>query len=174
MLEPIVFGILDWLQLDTSDLRLSLAICLGFLLGITPWFTLHGMVLLALLLILRLNPIATLVAFGISAAVSWPFDESFHRLGLALLTIPGWHRMWSGLYHAPLIPYTRFNNSVVMGRLLIALLLVGPLYAVVRRVLSRCRSRLIDRIQRTAAWEFWATTRIFRHYASYQRTQTNG
>src|SRR4051812_16085499 len=100
------FKLLDWLRCDADDQRFALAVCLGFLSGVTPLTTLHGACWVASLFVLRVNPVIALVSLGVSAAVFAPFDAAFDALGMAVLTPAPLHRLWAGLYHWPLIPFT--------------------------------------------------------------------
>jgi uncharacterized protein (TIGR03546 family) len=82
--------------------------------------------------------------------------------------------MWAGLYHAPFIPYTRFNNTLIMGRMLVAGVLVIPLFWATRRLLRSYRRPVMNWLRHTPVWDFWATSRLFRHYANYRKNNQPG
>ncbi len=60
--------------------------------------------------------------------VGYAVDGLAHRVGLALLKAPALRGLWTGLYDLPIIPLTRFNNTVVLGNLVLGLILFAPLY----------------------------------------------
>lgn len=166
----LLFKAFDWLRLDADDFRFSLAAVLGALAGLIPVTTLHGALVVALFFCLRINPLCGLAGMALSALLSAPFDFAFHALGVRLLTRPDLHRLWSGLYHWPVFPYTRFNNSVVMGRTLVALASALPLYFACRFILRRYRASISTWLINSPMWSQVASTRVYRLYVSYHET----
>jgi uncharacterized protein (TIGR03546 family) len=113
-----------------SDLsrRLALAVAMGMLIGLVPKDSLLAWLLLTLLLITTANfPCAAISGF-LASWLGFLLDPFAHRLGGLLLTEPRLEAAWVWLYELPLMPWTRFNNTVVMGSLLTGILLFLPVY----------------------------------------------
>src|SRR5437868_1383367 len=87
----LLFKAFDWLRLDAEDPRFAVAAVLGFLSGVIPLTTLHGLAIVALFFCLRVNPVVGLVAWSFSALLTAPFDFAFHALGIRVLTRPDLH-----------------------------------------------------------------------------------
>jgi len=111
-----------------SPRQLAYGFALGMMIGLVPKGNLIALALALLLLVTRAN----LAAGGVAAvAFSWLgvwLDPLSHRLGLALLTKPSLQPTWAWLYDLPLMPWTGFHNTVVLGSLLVGLWLFYPSY----------------------------------------------
>ncbi len=109
-----------------SFIQLILTFIYGSWLGFSPGVgSLHLVLLLLSLCILRL-PLILLI---IVAASSWALgmvglDAGIHALGLTVLREPSLSGLWTQMYNAPVIPWTRFNNSMVMGATVLAFVLL--------------------------------------------------
>jgi uncharacterized protein (TIGR03546 family) len=109
-----------------SFLQLILTFVYGSWLGFSPGVgSLHLVLLLLSLCILRLP----LVLLAIVAASCWALgivglDAGIDALGLKVLREPSLSGLWTQMYNAPVIPWTRFYNSMVMGATLLAFLLL--------------------------------------------------
>jgi uncharacterized protein (TIGR03546 family) len=55
-------------------------------------------------------------------------DPVAHRCGLLLLRAAPLQSVWTLLYNTPLVPWTHFNNTVVLGNFGFGLLLFYPTY----------------------------------------------
>lgn len=100
-----------------SFIQLVLTFIYGSWLGFSPSLgSLHLIVLLLSLCILRLP----LVFLFLVSAAFWALgffglDAAINALGLKVLREPLLSGLWTQMYNAPLIPWTRFSNSMVMG-----------------------------------------------------------
>ncbi len=109
-----------------SFIQLILTFIYGSWLGFSPGVgSLHLVLLLLSLCILRLP----LVLLLIVAASSWALgmiglDAGIHALGLKVLREPSLSGLWTQMYNAPVIPWMRFNNSMVMGATVLAFVLL--------------------------------------------------
>lgn len=121
-----------------SFIQLILTFIYGSWLGFSPGFgSLHLVLLLLSLCILRL-PLVLLV---IVAAACWVlgmlgFDAGINALGLRILREPSLSSLWTQMYNAPVIPWTRFNNSMVMGATVLAFVLM-PVWIALSLVIRR-------------------------------------
>jgi len=131
--------------------RLALGFALGMMIGLVPKGNLVAIVLSTILLATR----SDLIAGGLAAAAfSWIgmlADPLSHRLGLAILTREAWDPCWSELYKLPLVPWTRLNNTVVLGSLLLGIALFYPVYRLSRAAFERCRGRFIKDVEKDPA-----------------------
>lgn len=102
---------------SVSILQLVLTFVYGSWLGFSPSVgSLHLVLLLLSLCILRL-PLVLLVLVTAScwAIGMLGLDAGIDALGLKVLREPLLSGLWTQMYNAPVIPWTRFNNSMVMG-----------------------------------------------------------
>jgi uncharacterized protein (TIGR03546 family) len=109
-----------------SFIQLVLTFVYGSWLGFSPGLgSLHLVLLLLSLCILRL-PLVLLI---IVAASCWALgmvglDAGIDALGLRVLREPSLKGLWTQMYNAPVLPWTRFYNSMVMGASVLAFALL--------------------------------------------------
>lgn len=164
-----LFSFFDLVSFETRRWQICGALVVGLWLGLTPWLTLHWMAFLLAALLLRFNPLAVLASFLIFNATSWLLEPAFHAVGMQLLTTDALKRLWSGIYHAPVLTFLRINNSVVMGSLVVALVLTPLLYLSSTWIYTRHGARLFAWFQGSTFWLNWSRTELHRAYARSKR-----
>lgn len=128
------------LRSAASPNQIAWGFALGTIPGLTPINALHNLVVLILIIILNVNLASATLALAIFSLIAWIFDPFFHTIGFAVLVqIPFLQPLWTDMYNAPIAPLTRFNNTVVMGSLLVALVLFVPNYLLFKIFVQRYR-----------------------------------
>ena len=116
------------LTTETEPPQIAAGVALGFLIGLLPKATLTAQLLLVLVMALRVNfPMALLTIFSVTL-INPVFDRLTDPLGYALLTAPALAPLWTKLYNMPVLPWTGFNNTVLLGGLIAGLALWAPVY----------------------------------------------
>ena len=137
-----------------SPRQLALGITFGMLIGLVPK---DSLVPYALGIIAMLST-SNLLCLALSAvAFSWIspiLDPVSHQLGAWILTFGPFESSWSALYQLPIVPWTRFDNTVVTGSILLGLLLTIPTYTVSFRCVERFGSPVFKFLSnsRAARW----------------------
>ncbi len=125
--------------------------------------------LFALLFCFRVNIMCTAVSTFCFQMLSPLLDPMINNIGRCLLTeTPSLRWLWSGLYHCPILPFTRFNNSLVMGGLAFCLFLALPVYALSHFMLRKYGERTAERLRDTNIWRTVSATKLIRLYVQYQ------
>jgi uncharacterized protein (TIGR03546 family) len=128
------------LRSAASPNQIAWGFALGTIPGLTPLNALHNLGVLVLLIILNVNIASATLALAIFSLIAWMLDPLFHAIGyIVLVQIPFLQSLWTDLYNAPIAPLTRFNNTVVMGSLLVSLVLLVPNYFLFRAFVLRYR-----------------------------------
>lgn len=126
-----------------SDPRnLAAGFALGAALGLVPKGNLFSAIFLLLFFVLRVDKGMALLSAAAFTPLGYAIDGPAHRLGLALLQAPALRGLWTTLYDLPIVPLTRFNNSVVLGNLVIGLALFAPLYFAALRLVAAYNASL--------------------------------
>lgn len=115
---------------NDSPRQVAWAIMLGVIIGLTPKGNLIALSLGILLCSLRVNLSAGMMAIGVFTLFAPLLDPLAHRLGEMVLLAEPLRRSLAWLYQQPLGPWIGFNNTVVMGQLLIGIYLAYPAYRV--------------------------------------------
>lgn len=155
------FQLLDKLISEHSPTQIRLSVVLGMFMGFAPIDTLHWALFVLAALVIRTNLLAVGLGYLVFAPISWLLTPLSHRIGnYFLLGLPPLQKLWAWLCHAPLVPFTQLNNTVVLGELLIALVISLPLLFTLRFLGDRFGQSLIALFQRSGFWRKWIYSRI--------------
>ena len=122
---------------------------LGSILGLSPMLTLQGLAVWLIILVLDVNLSAATFSLALFSLFAYIFDPIFHRIGYFLLVdIDSLKGLWTMLYNAPIAPLSRFNNTVVMGSFVSAIILFTPIYFGMKKFVVAYRSTLGVRMQK--------------------------
>ena len=151
-----------------SDPRhLAAGFALGAVLGLVPKGNLFAVVFLLLFFALRLNKGLALMSAAIFTPLGWLADRPAHAIGLALLKAPALAGLWTALYDAPIIPLTRFNNTVVLGNLVIGLVLFAPLYFFFIRFVAWYNANLAAKVEKLKVVQWLKGLRLVQLYQEW-------
>ncbi len=162
-----LFGFLKLLNSDTGTNQLAAGVAVGFVLGMTPFFSLQSILIFICLLVFRIQIGAAFLSAFFFAFMAYLLDPVFHTVGSAVLESPGLEGLFTTLYNVPLVPFTRFNNSIVMGSGVVAIALAPFVFLVSRTMIVRYRLTVVERFKQTQFWKAIKATAFFKWYATY-------
>ena len=153
------------LHSDGTPMQIALGAALGAALGLTPIANVHNAIVLALLLVLNVSFGAGMLAWGLFVPLGFILDPLFDRIGHALLMeTPALTPMWTSWFNAPLVPYTNFNNTVVLGSVVGWLVLFVPIALVVRFLVVRYRATYGERVRRSKFYKAVTASQAYNVY----------
>jgi len=127
---------------------------LGMIVGVSPSFTLQGLFVWLIILVLDVNLSAALLAFTVFALIAFLVDPLFHALGYFLLVdVDALRGFWTWMYNVPIAPLTRFYNTVVIGSFVSGLILFFPVFYGMKRFVIAYRATIGARIERTRVYQ---------------------
>ncbi|MEW6026589.1 MAG: TIGR03546 family protein [Planctomycetota bacterium] len=153
---------------EISPKQIAGGIAFGMIIGLTPTFSLHNLLVVLLICVIRVNVASVIFSAVIFGMVSYLTDPAAHLLGYALLVKMEFLKpLWTMLYNMPLVPLTGFNNTLLMGSVIIALALFYPNMVLSERGLVAYRASLKPKLENTrfvkvlkASWMFRVLERI--------------
>lgn len=166
MLRAII-KLLTVLNSETEPGQISLALAFSLIVGLTPFWSLHNLIVVLIVLLLRVNLSAFLLGTALFSGVAYLLDPVFHRLGLAVLMAPSLEGLWTSLYNSTLWRIERFNNSIVMGSVLVSLALFVPTVFVFNWAIRKYRERVVAKVKQWRVVQALTATRFFQMYRSY-------
>lgn len=138
---------------------------MGFFVGLTPFWTLQNVVVLAVAILTKINLAAVFFSIFVFSFVAYLFDPIFHDLGyVVLVKLQALKGLWISVYNWPLAPYTRFNNTVVMGSLVIALIMAVPTYFVIKYGIIVYRLKWGERIEKSKVVKYVKGSALYNLY----------
>lgn len=158
--------VLKVLNSESEPGQIALALCFSMIAGFTPFFSLHNVLILLLVLLLRVNLTGFIVGWLFFTAVAYLLDPLFHQIGLALLTASFLEGMWTGLYNISVFRLEKFNYSIMMGSLVFSLVLFIPLFFSIKAAVVRYREHVLTWVKKTRVVEALQATRLYRIYTA--------
>ena len=162
---------LQVLQEGQTPNQIAWGFALGSIAGLSPHFTLQILFVWLIIFLLDINLSAAFLGATVFAIIAFLFDRIFHAFGFALLTIDGLRGFYTTLYNAPIAPLTKFNNTVVMGSFIAAIILVIPVYFGMKIFVIKYRLHLHDKIVK---WKIYQIIKRSTLYGFYEKVRSLG
>lgn len=164
-----LFALIRLLNSDTGTNQIAAGVACGLILGFAPMLSLQALLVFLCLFLFRIQIGAALTSAFFFAMVAWLFDPVSHQIGSAILEIEALRPLFTTLYNMPLVPLTRFYNSVVMGAGVVSILLALPVFFLSKRLIVAYREKVVARFQASPFWKLWSGTTFFKWYSSYEK-----
>jgi len=148
--------------------QLAAGIVLGAFLGLTPLFNLHNAVVFALLVLLNVSFAGGLLGWALFVPVGFLLDPLFDWIGHSLLLAPSLRGLWTSMYNMPIVPLTNFNNTVVLGSLVFALLAAVPLFLLLRWAVARYRVTVGERVRQSKFYKALTASKVYNVYKLFR------
>lgn len=164
-----IFAFLKMLNSDTGHNQLASGLACGIILGFAPFLSLQTLLVLALVFVFRIQMGAAFLAAFFFKFIAFALDPLADKLGQGVLETEGLRPLFVEMYNMPLVPLTRFNNSIVMGSAVISLVLAIPAFFVFRTMILKYRVHVVDRFKTTKLWKAFAATKLYNWYTTYEK-----
>jgi len=162
-----LFSLVKLLNSDTGTNQIASGFAAGFVLGMTPFFSLQSLLIFACMFLFRIQIGAAFLSAFFFSLVAYILDPVFHSVGILALENQGLAPLWTKLYNMPIVPMTRFNNTIVMGSGLLSLALTPLVYWLGRTLIVRYRVTVVARFKETKLWKAIQATSFYKWYYSY-------
>ena len=162
-------SLIKTLHSDGTPGQVAAGMALGAVLGLTPLMNVHNLVIVALILVLNVSFGGALLGWALFAPFGFLLDPVFDRLGRQLLLeTPSLQPMWTSWFNAPVVPYTNFNNSIVLGSFCVWLALSLPIFFAARYGVSRYRATLGERVRRSRFYNAVTASKAYNVYTWFR------
>ncbi len=128
--------------------QLAAAVAMGMFLALLPKGNLTANFMIVLIFLMNVNVPLAAVSTAVFMLLTPLTDRLADPIGYGLLTADGLRPLWTWLYNRPALPWTAFNNTLVMGNLILGLVLYVPAYHLAKRGLAWYQARLRQTIMK--------------------------
>lgn len=163
-----IFSLLKVLNSETGEKQIALGIACGLILGFSPSLSLQSIFIFILLLLFKIQMGSAFVSAFFFAFIAWVLDPLFHTVGSHVLEMEGLQGLFTTMYNLPIVPFTKFNNSVVMGSGIIAFLLFPVTYFLSVKLIIKYREVIVARFQNSKFWKAVKATKFYSWYMKYE------
>ncbi len=157
--------LLKVLNSETDPGQISLAFSFAMIVGLTPLYSIHNLLVLLAVLLFRVNLSTFILGWLFFSGIAYLLDPLFHSFGLIVLTAGPLKGLWTALYNVTIFRLENFNNSIVMGSLLLSLIFFIPLYLISNLAIRRYRDHVLAWLQRTRIMQALKASKL---YSAYQ------
>lgn len=161
------FGFLKLLNSETGSNQIASGIALGFILGFSPILSLQGLIVILIMLFFRVQIGAAFISAFFFSFVAYLLDPVCNSLGQTLLEIESLRPLYTELYNMPIVPLTKFYNSMVMGSGILGFLLSPLIFFIAKVGIHKYRETVVARFKDTKFWKFVKATSLYHWYAKY-------
>lgn len=168
-----IFAFIKLLNSDTGTISLAMGMTCGFILGMTPVLSLHSLLVFLILFFFRIQIGAALVTAFFMKFIAFLLDPLFDAVGRKVLEMDSLAGLFTKLYNMPIIPYTRFNNSIVMGAAVITFALSPFVFILSQRLILKYRETVLARFKETKFWKAVEATKFYQWYYKYDQYKWN-
>lgn len=165
MVEPIL-KIIKAINSEQGPWQLSFAVSLALVLGFTPLWSVHNVIVLLCAFIFRVHLATFFVFWALFSGIAYMIDPWFHQIGLSLLTQPGMQATWTAMYQNDFWLVTHFNHTITLGSLLVALIAFFPVAVFFRFSVVKYRASMMPWFNKLKVVQVLKASRV---YELYQR-----
>jgi len=160
--------LLKALNSESAPWQIALALALSMIIGLTPLWSLHNLVILLLAMIIRVNLSAfflgILVFTGIGMALVDPWSI---RLGEELLTRSDLQTLWTELYAQDFWRMLAFNHTLTLGGVCIALIAFIPVFAISLILVRVYRERVLNWVNKLKITQMLKASTFYSLYQKF-------
>jgi uncharacterized protein (TIGR03546 family) len=167
-LLKLIQSIIKTLHSEGTPGQVAAGIALGSALGLTPLVNVHNLVIFSLIVLLNVSFGGGMLGWALFVPLGFILDPVFDRAGAALLTATSLRPLWTSLYNTPLVPYTNFNNTVVLGSLVSWLVLAVPIFFAARYGVARYRATHGERVRHSRLYKAVTASQAYNWYRLFR------
>ena len=134
---------------NTSPGEIAHGVAIGLILGFMPKGNLLWIAIFIIMMFIRIQKGAYFLFMILGMIISPALDVTFHQIGLRILTEPKMIDFYAKILEVPLVAFTKFNNTVVMGSLVFGLACYVPVYFLSRLFIKLWRIKLGPAFRKT-------------------------
>jgi len=164
-----LFAFIKVLNSDTGENQIAAGIACGLILGFAPALSLQTILVFILIFLLRIQAGAAFTAAFFFALIAWALDPLFDSIGGMVLELEALSGLFTVLYNMPIVPFTKFYNSVVMGAGVLSIILFPVVFFLSKILIQKYRKSVLERFQNTKFWKAVKATGLYKWYAKYEQ-----
>jgi uncharacterized protein (TIGR03546 family) len=167
-LLKLIQSIIKTLHSEGTPGQVAAGIALGAALGLTPLVNVHNLIIFSLIVLLNVSFGGGMLGWALFVPLGFLLDPVFDRIGASLLQAPSLRPLWTSWYNTPLVPYTNFNNTVVLGSVVGWLVLAVPIYFAAKYGVARYRATIGARVQQSKFYKAVTASQVYNWYKLFR------
>jgi uncharacterized protein (TIGR03546 family) len=167
-LIKLIQSIIKTLHSEGTPGQVAAGIAIGSVLGLTPLLNVHNLIIFSLVVLLNVSFGGAMLGWALFVPIGFLLDPMFHAVGLELLQAPWLRPLWTSWTNTPLLPYTNFNNTVVLGSFVGWIVLAVPIFFGARYGVARYRATIGERVRRSRFYRAITASQAYNWYRMFR------
>ena len=155
------------LNSDSSIRQIALAIALGFIVGLSPILTLHNIVIIFFVLIIRVHLGSFILAVGFFSGVSYLLSPLIVQVGESILTQPALVDFFTSLYQLSLFKLAHWHHTFVLGAFVLGTVLCAPIYFISKFIIEKYRVHIMTFFEKFRIVKALKASKFYSLYSSF-------
>ncbi|MEY8215722.1 MAG: TIGR03546 family protein [Colwellia sp.] len=160
------------LNSESSIRQIALAIVLGFIVGLSPLLTLHNIVILFFVMLIRIHLGSFILSVGFFSGLSYLLSPFIIMVGEWLLTSDGLVDLFTVLYQSTLFKLAHWHNTYTLGAFVLGCILAIPLYFFSKVIIEKYRLHIMAFFQKLKIVRALKASKFYRLYLSFSGQDT--
>ncbi len=171
LLLKYIAKLLKELSSEAEPSQLAGGFILGMIIGLTPVMSLHNLLIVVLILVLKVNIGMAILSFAVFSGVAYLADPAFHAFGVWMLENENFKGLWTSMYDNEWLAMTRFYNTVVLGSFVAAVILCVPMFPLTMVGIKQYRVHIHAKVQKLKIVKALKGSKIYSIYQTVNRVR---
>ena len=167
-LIKLIQSIIKTLHSEGTPGQVGAGIAIGSVLGLTPLMNVHNLIIFSLVVLLNVSFGGAMLGWALFVPVGFILDPVFHAVGMELLQAPSLRPLWTSFTNTPLVPYTNFNNTVVLGSFVGWVVLGVPIFFAARFGVARYRATIGEKVRQSRFYKAVTASQVYNWYRMFR------
>jgi uncharacterized protein (TIGR03546 family) len=157
------------LNSEGTPSQVAAGIALGSMFGLTPLLSLHNLMMIVVIFLFNVSVPGAIIGWLVFTPVGFALDPSFDSVGaFLLLDVPGLSPLWYAIAAIPVVPFTSFNNTVLLGSIVGWVMLAWPIFFLARWGVRTYRATLFERVQSMPLYRAVKASKVYNVYRLFR------
>lgn len=160
----ILAKLLKALHSDAGPWQLAFGIMFGMMMGLTPFFRFHNLLILFIVLFFRVNLATFLLSFGLFSVLAFALDPVMIGVGESILLNESLQGLWTALYNTGLGRISQFYNTLTFGSFFVSLLFAPVLLFISKILVVQYRQRFLVWVEKLWIIQLVKGSKVYQIY----------
>jgi uncharacterized protein (TIGR03546 family) len=156
--------LLKVLNAEVNPMQISLGFAAGLIIGLTPLWSLHNLLLVFLVFIFRVNLSSFFLSWAVFSGIAYLTDPVMDQVGATMLASTSMQEVWTSLYNQQIWRLTHFNNTLTLGSLVISVIVALPMVFMSNFLIKKYRTHVLAWVRKSKIVQFLKANRLYRVY----------
>lgn len=159
--------LLQALNSENSTRQIALAIALALIVGLSPLVSLHNLVIILVVLLIRVHLGSFILAFGLFKGISLLLAPIMIGVGESLLTTQSLQGVFTQLYQTGWFKLAQWHHTYTFGAFVCGLVLAFPTYFLAKWLIEKYREHIKRYFESLPLIKLLKSSRIFQIYQGF-------